>query len=66
MFDKPKEKSEFISMPMVPIRDVVLFPHMMIPFVIGRNSSVKALKIALAEDSQIFLATQFVASLVYS
>ena len=63
MFDKPTEKSEFISIPMVPIRDVVLFPHMMIPFVIGRGSSVKALKIALAEDSQIFLATQIDASL---
>ena len=63
MFDKPKERSEFIAIPMVPIRDVVLFPHMMIPFVIGRGSSVKALKIALAEDSQIFLATQIDASL---
>ena len=63
MFNKPKEKSEFTTVPMVPIRDVVLFPYMMIPFVIGRSSSVKALKIAIAEDSQIFLATQLDATL---
>ena len=63
MFNKPKEKSEFTTLPMVPIRDVVLFPYMMIPFVIGRSSSVKALKIAVAEDSQIFLATQLDATL---
>ncbi len=36
MFGKPKDKSEFTILPMVPIRDVVLFPYMMIPFVIGR------------------------------
>lgn len=43
---------------MVPIRDVVLFPYMMIPFVIGRPASVKALEIAFNKDKQIFLATQ--------
>jgi ATP-dependent Lon protease len=31
------------TLPMVPLRDVVVFPHMMIPFVIGRSSSIKAL-----------------------
>src|SRR5262249_15692756 len=44
--------------PMVPIRDVVVFPHMMIPFVIGRALSVRALEQALATDKRIFLATQ--------
>ena len=34
-------------LPMIPIRDVVVFPHMMIPFVIGRPSSVRALEFAL-------------------
>ena len=58
MFGKPKEKSELTIIPMVPIRDVVLFPYMMIPFVIGRPASVKALEIALNEDKRIFLATQ--------
>ena len=44
--------------PMVPIRDVVVFPYMMVPFVIGRASSVKALEKALQSDKKIYLATQ--------
>src|SRR5213595_2732786 len=43
---------------MVPIRDVVIFPFMMVPFVIGRESSVQALESALRGDKRIFLATQ--------
>jgi len=43
---------------MMPIRDVVIFPHMMTPFVVGRESSVRALEEALAGDKRIFLATQ--------
>jgi ATP-dependent Lon protease len=43
---------------MMPIRDVVIFPHMMTPFVVGRESSVRALEEALATDKKIFLATQ--------
>jgi len=43
---------------MMPIRDVVIFPHMMTPFVVGRESSVRALEEALASDRKIFLATQ--------
>ena len=57
MFGKPKEKSEYTLLPMVPIRDVVLFPYMMIPFVIGRQASVKALEVAFNGDKRIFLAT---------
>jgi ATP-dependent Lon protease len=44
--------------PMVPIRDVVVFPHTMARFVIGRPASVRALEAALASDRLIFLATQ--------
>jgi len=47
---------------MIPIRDVVVFPHMMIPFVIGRPSSVRALEFALEGSKRIFLATQIDAS----
>ena len=43
---------------MMPIRDVVIFPHMMTPFVVGRESSVRALEEALLGDRKIFLATQ--------
>ncbi|MEZ5395578.1 MAG: endopeptidase La [Bryobacterales bacterium] len=48
---------------MMPIRDVVIFPHMMTPFVVGRDSSVRALEEALAGDKKIFLATQHDASI---
>ena len=59
----PKEKFESKKLPMMPIRDVVIFPHMMTPFVVGRESSVRALEEALASDKKIFLATQHDASI---
>ena len=46
------------TLPIVPLRDVVVFPHMMMPFVIGRPSSTRALEHALAKDKRIFLAAQ--------
>jgi ATP-dependent Lon protease len=50
------------KLPMMPIRDMVIFPHMMTPFVVGRESSVRALEEALTGDRRIFLATQHDAS----
>ncbi len=50
------------TLPIVPLRDVVVFPHMMMPFVIGRPSSTRALEHALAKDKKIFLAAQHDAS----
>ena len=47
---------------MMPVREVVIFPHMMTPFVVGREASVRALEEALASDKKIFLATQHDAS----
>ena len=55
-------KAETRRLPMMPIRDVVIFPHMMTPFVVGREASVRALEEALAGDKKIFLATQHDAS----
>jgi ATP-dependent Lon protease len=46
------------TLPIVPLRDVVVFPHMMMPFVIGRPASTRALEHALAKDKKIFLAAQ--------
>ena len=57
-----KERSDTRRLPMMPIRDVVIFPYMMTPFVVGRESSVRALEEALAGDKKIFLATQHDAS----
>ncbi len=57
--DKDKDKSDVIeTLPMVPLRDVVVFPHMMIPFVIGRPASIKALEYALIKGKRIFLSAQ--------
>ena len=50
------------KLPMMPIRDMVIFPYMMTPFVVGRESSVRALEEALTGDRKIFLATQHDAS----
>jgi len=58
-----KERSETRRLPMMPIRDVVIFPYMMTPFVVGRESSVRALEEAMAGDKKIFLATQHDASI---
>src|SRR6187397_81872 len=51
------------TLPIVPLRDVVVFPHMMMPFVIGRPSSTRALEHALLKDKKIFLAAQHDASI---
>jgi ATP-dependent Lon protease len=57
-----RDKFETRTLPMMPIRDVVIFPFMMTPFVVGREASVRALEDALAADRKIFLATQHDAS----
>ncbi len=58
-----KETDELRKLPMMPIRDMVIFPYMMTPFVVGRESSVRALEEALTGDRKIFLATQHDASI---
>ncbi|MCU1222982.1 MAG: ATP-dependent protease La [Edaphobacter sp.] len=65
MTNQPKEtlSGSVRKLPMMPIRDMVIFPHMMTPFVVGRESSVLALEEALSGDRKIFLATQHDASI---
>jgi len=46
------------QLPMVPLRDIVVFPHTMVPFVVGRKSSLMAVEMALAADKRLFLSTQ--------
>src|SRR5262245_32845132 len=50
--------TDVVRCPIVPIRDVVVFPYTMVAFVIGRPASVRALEAALHSDKTIFLATQ--------
>src|ERR1700678_944369 len=57
-----REKNEPRKLPMMPIRDMGIFPYMVTPFVVGRESSVRSLEEALTGDRKIFLATQHDAS----
>src|SRR5215470_8294587 len=57
-----KEKQEMKRVPMMPVRDMVICPQQMTPFIVGREASVRALEEALASDKKIFLSTQHDAS----
>jgi len=57
-----REKGEVKRVPMMPVREMVIFPEMMHPFIVGREASVRALEEALAGDKKIFLVTQHDAS----
>ena len=57
-----REKPETKRVPMMPVREMVIFPQMMTPFIVGREASVRALEEALAGEKKIFLATQHDAS----
>jgi ATP-dependent Lon protease len=46
------------SHPVLPLRDIVVFPHMIVPLFVGREKSVKALEEVMADDRQILLASQ--------
>jgi ATP-dependent Lon protease len=53
------EQSEVMQLPLVPLRDMVVFPSMMAPFVVGRRGSILALEATLStSEKKIFLATQ--------
>jgi ATP-dependent Lon protease len=47
-----------ITLPLVPLRDIVVFPQTMVPFVVGRKSSLLAVERALAGDKKLYLSTQ--------
>jgi ATP-dependent Lon protease len=47
-----------IELPMLPLRDVVVFPHMVIPLFVGRPKSIKALEVAMESDRRIMLVAQ--------
>jgi ATP-dependent Lon protease len=47
-----------LSIPVLPLRDVVVYPFMVVPLFVGRERSIKALEIAMAADKQILLTTQ--------
>jgi ATP-dependent Lon protease len=46
------------TLPVLPLRDIVVFPHMIVPLFVGRDKSVRALEAVMKEDKQILLVTQ--------
>ena len=46
------------SFPVLPLRDIVVFPHMIVPLFVGRDRSVRALEAVMADDKQILLSSQ--------
>ena len=44
--------------PVLPLRDIVVFPHMIVPLFVGREKSVRALEDVMADDKQILLVAQ--------
>jgi ATP-dependent Lon protease len=53
---------EIRAHPVLPLRDIVVFPHMIVPLFVGREKSVRALEAATAGDKLLLLATQKAAS----
>ena len=56
IFRSQKEHSQIY--PLLPLRDIVVFPHMVVPLFVGRQKSINALEEALKQEKQIVLATQ--------
>ncbi len=49
---------EVIELPLLPLRDVVVYPHMVIPLFVGRDKSIQALELAMASNKEIMLVAQ--------
>jgi len=59
--DKMKDnefKRDHLIVPLIPLRDIIVFPYMVVPLFVGRDKSTKALDRAMGEDKSILLATQ--------
>ncbi|MFP6709094.1 MAG: endopeptidase La [Alphaproteobacteria bacterium] len=50
--------SKIATYPVLPLRDIVVFPHMIVPLFVGREKSVRALEDVMSDDKQILLVTQ--------
>lgn len=53
-----ERKQEAVMIPLLPLRDVVIFPHMVAPLFVGREKSIRALEEAMKKDKEILLAAQ--------
>jgi len=52
------DENRLLDLPLLPLRDVVVYPHMVIPLFVGREKSIHALEVAMAASKQIFLVAQ--------
>ncbi|MCX5828173.1 MAG: endopeptidase La [Deltaproteobacteria bacterium] len=57
-FTKDNKKDEITDMPLLPLRDVVVFPHMIVPLFVGRDKSIAALESAMKYEKSIFMVAQ--------
>ncbi|HAE03785.1 MAG TPA: endopeptidase La, partial [Rhodospirillaceae bacterium] len=53
-----QELKTAVELPVLPLRDIVVFPHMIVPLFVGRDKSVRALEDVMQDDKQILLVTQ--------
>jgi ATP-dependent Lon protease len=58
MFDFTKKEDKKIVVPLLPLRDVVVFPYMIVPLFVGREKSINALESAMKQENEIFLVAQ--------
>lgn len=56
--NKSKSETAILGIPVLPLRDVVVYPYMVVPLFVGRERSIKALEVAMAADKQVLVATQ--------
>ncbi len=61
--DKTSNSEVIFNVPLIPLRDLVVFPSTLVPFIIGRPSSIQALERATEKDKMLFLSSQIDASL---
>src|SRR5574343_1920099 len=55
---QPNSLPDTVELPLLPLRDVVVFPHMVIPLFVGRPKSIKALEVAMESGRSILLVAQ--------
>ncbi|MFZ4077788.1 MAG: LON peptidase substrate-binding domain-containing protein, partial [Legionellaceae bacterium] len=60
--ESPQDVTSISNLPVLPLRDVVVYPNMVIPLFVGREKSVKALEAAMIQNKRIFLVAQRVSA----
>ena len=56
--DPTGRKGKGKNLPLLPLRDIIVFPHMVVPLFVGREKSIAALEEAMSHDKEILLAAQ--------